>query len=158
MRHCRSLFRNGRARPLPLVGGRLLRADCQLGESAEQTDTKLLGTDSVPPADEKTPDGDHELPERGCSVEEGDRYFFYRNNGLQNQSVLYYKNSLEGEPVELLDPNKLSSDGTVALSTLGISDDGTTSATPSRATAATGRRFSSRTSPPARCWPTTSCG
>ena len=97
-------------------------------------------------------------PKEGAPWKKGDRYFFYRNNGLQNQSVLYYKNSLEGEPVELLDPNKLSSDGTVALSTLGISDDGTTSATPSRATAATGRRFSSRTSPPARCWPTTSCG
>ena len=38
--------------------------------------------------------------------------------------MLYYKNSLDGEAVELLDPNKLSDDGTVALSTLGISDDG----------------------------------
>ena len=63
-------------------------------------------------------------PKEGAPWKKGDRYFFYRNNGLQNQSVLYYKNSLEGEPVELLDPNKLSSDGTVALSTLGISDDG----------------------------------
>ena len=63
-------------------------------------------------------------PKEGAPWKKGDRYFFYRNNGLQNQSVLYYKNSLEGEPIELLDPNKLSSDGTVALSTLGISDDG----------------------------------
>ena len=63
-------------------------------------------------------------PKEGAPWKKGDRYFFYRNNGLQNQSVLYYKNSLEGEPVELLDPNKLSTDGTVALSTLGISDDG----------------------------------
>ncbi len=63
-------------------------------------------------------------PKEGAPWKKGDRYFFYRNNGLQNQSVLYYKNSLEGEPVELLDPNKLSADGTVALSTLGISDDG----------------------------------
>ena len=63
-------------------------------------------------------------PKEGAPWKKGDRYFFYRNNGLQNQSVLYYKNSLEGKPVELLDPNKLSSDGTVALSTLGISDDG----------------------------------
>ena len=63
-------------------------------------------------------------PKEGAPWKKGDRYFFYRNDGLQNQSVLYYKNSLDGEAVELLDPNKLSSDGTVALSTLDISDDG----------------------------------
>ena len=63
-------------------------------------------------------------PKEGAPWKKGDRYFFYRNDGLQNQSVLYYKNTLDGEPVELLDPNKLSDDGTVALSTLDISDDG----------------------------------
>jgi len=63
-------------------------------------------------------------PKEGAPWKKGDRWFFYRNDGLQNQSVLYYKNSLDGEAVELLDPNKLSDDGTVALSTLDISDDG----------------------------------
>lgn len=63
-------------------------------------------------------------PKEGAPWKKGDRYFFYRNDGLQNQSVLYYKNTIDGKPVELLDPNKLSDDGTVALSTLGISDDG----------------------------------
>ena len=63
-------------------------------------------------------------PKEGAPWKKGDRYFFYRNDGLQNQSVLYYKNKLDGEAVELLDPNKLSDDGTVALSSLGISDDG----------------------------------
>ena len=63
-------------------------------------------------------------PKEGVPWKKGDRYFFYRNDGLQNQSVLYYKNSLDGEAVELLDPNKLSDDGTVALSTLDISDNG----------------------------------
>ena len=63
-------------------------------------------------------------PKESAPSKKGKRYFFYRNDGLQNQSVLYYKNSLDGEAVELLDPNKLSDDGTVALSTLGISDDG----------------------------------
>ena len=63
-------------------------------------------------------------PKEGAPFKKGDRYFFYRNDGLQNQSVLYYKNSLKEKPVELLNPNKLSEDGTVALSTLGISDDG----------------------------------
>jgi prolyl oligopeptidase len=57
--------------------------------------------------------------------EEGGRYFYLRNSGLQNQSVLYTTASLEGEPRELLDPNKLSKDGTVALAGLSASDDGT---------------------------------
>ena len=63
-------------------------------------------------------------PKESAPSKKGNRYFFYRNDGLQNQSVLYYKNSLDGEAIELLDPNKLSDDGTVALSNLGISDDG----------------------------------
>lgn len=63
-------------------------------------------------------------PKESAPWKKGERYFFYHNNGLQNQSVLYYKNSLDGEAIELLDPNKLSKDGTVALSTLDISEDG----------------------------------
>ncbi len=57
-------------------------------------------------------------------VREGNRYFYSKNTGLQNQSVLYTTDRLEGEPRVLLDPNTLSSDGTVALSGLAISDDG----------------------------------
>ena len=63
-------------------------------------------------------------PKESAPWKKGERYFFYHNDGLQNQSVLYYKNSLDGEAIELLDPNKLSKDGTVALSTLDISEDG----------------------------------
>lgn len=55
---------------------------------------------------------------------EGDRYFYFKNDGLQNQSVLYTLTALDAEPRELLDPNKLSEDGTVALSGLAISEDG----------------------------------
>ncbi len=51
-------------------------------------------------------------------------YFYFKNDGLQNQSVLYALNSLNDEPRILLDPNQLSEDGTVALSGLSISDDG----------------------------------
>ena len=54
----------------------------------------------------------------------GGRYFFSYNNGLQNQNVLYWMTDLEEEPQVLLDPNKLSEDGTVALSGAAVSRDG----------------------------------
>ncbi|PSO78843.1 MAG: S9 family peptidase [Cyanobacteria bacterium QS_4_48_99] len=60
----------------------------------------------------------------GVPFQEGNRYFYFKNDGLQNQSVLYTLTDLDAEPRVLLDPNKLSEDGTVALSGLAISDDG----------------------------------
>jgi len=60
----------------------------------------------------------------GVPFREGNRYFYFKNNGLQNQSVLYTLKSLDDKPEVLLDPNKLSEDGTVALSGTSISDDG----------------------------------
>src|SRR6266850_1076454 len=60
----------------------------------------------------------------GAPVKEGKRYFYTRNSGLQNQSVLYTVDSLEGLPQLVLDPNTLSTDGTVALSGTSVSDDG----------------------------------
>jgi prolyl oligopeptidase len=55
---------------------------------------------------------------------QGKRYFYEHNNGLQNQNVLFVTESLDAEPRQLLDPNTLSSDGTVALVGHAISDDG----------------------------------
>ncbi len=63
-------------------------------------------------------------PKYGTPFRKGGRYFFFKNDGLQNQSVLYKQASLTTQPETLLDPNLLSEDGTVALSTLAVSDDG----------------------------------
>ncbi|MBZ8181114.1 prolyl oligopeptidase family serine peptidase [Oscillatoria salina] len=60
----------------------------------------------------------------GIPFKEGDRYFYFKNDGLQNQSTLYTLFDLDSEPRVLLDPNNLSSDGTVALSGLAVSNDG----------------------------------
>ncbi|MBD2460452.1 S9 family peptidase [Oscillatoria sp. FACHB-1407] len=60
----------------------------------------------------------------GTPFKQGDRYFYFKNDGLQNQSVLYTLPNLEAEPTVLLDPNTLSEDGTVALSGLAISENG----------------------------------
>src|SRR5437870_3217329 len=60
----------------------------------------------------------------GVPFKEGGRYFFTKNDGLQNQSVLYTMASLDAQPTVLLDPNKLSADGTVALASYSISNDG----------------------------------
>ncbi|HSE31908.1 MAG TPA: prolyl oligopeptidase family serine peptidase [Pyrinomonadaceae bacterium] len=60
----------------------------------------------------------------GVPFKEGSRYFYTRNSGLQNQSVLYSVSSLDAQPRVLLDPNTLSADGTVALSGTAVSDDG----------------------------------
>lgn len=64
----------------------------------------------------------------GTPFKRGTRYFYSRNDGLQNQNVYYTMTSLDAEPKLLLDPNKLSADGTVALSGLALSDDGNTMA------------------------------
>jgi prolyl oligopeptidase len=57
-------------------------------------------------------------------TEKGGRYFFTRNDGLQNQSVLYMGDGLAAEPRVLLNPNEWSEDGTVALSGRSVTDDG----------------------------------
>ncbi len=60
----------------------------------------------------------------GIPFKHGDRTFYFKNSGLQNQSVLYTLKTPEAEPQILLDPNSLSPDGTIALSRVAVSDNG----------------------------------
>ncbi len=60
----------------------------------------------------------------GLPSKKGDRYFYSKNNGLQNQSVLYTTQDLSDPGKILLDPNTLSEDGTVALKSTSISNNG----------------------------------
>lgn len=63
------------------------------------------------------------FPKYGVTSKHGDYYYFSKNNGLQNQSVIYYQKGLNAAPEVFIDPNKLSTDGTVSLAGLSFSDD-----------------------------------
>jgi prolyl oligopeptidase len=59
---------------------------------------------------------------------EGDYYYFYKNDGLQNHSVLYRKKGIDGQPEVFLDPNNFSKDGTSALGGISLTKDGSMAA------------------------------
>ena len=60
----------------------------------------------------------------GVPFKKHGKYYFFKNDGLQNQSVLYEQDTLDSEAHVFLDPNKLSTDGTVALNGIYFSKDG----------------------------------
>ncbi|NQT02696.1 MAG: S9 family peptidase, partial [Planctomycetes bacterium] len=64
-------------------------------------------------------------PRYSAPYKRGERYFFRKNDGLQNQSVLYIQQTLDSQPAVVINPNLLSTDGTVAVSTTAVSEDGT---------------------------------
>lgn len=63
----------------------------------------------------------YNYPKYSMPQKAGEYFFFYKNDGLQNQAVIYLQKGEKGEPRVFLDPNKLSEDGTVTASLLSIS-------------------------------------
>ncbi|TBO37044.1 prolyl oligopeptidase family serine peptidase [Pedobacter kyonggii] len=62
-------------------------------------------------------------PKESAPFKVGEYYFFTKNDGLQNQSIWFIKKGLDGKEEVFLDPNKLTKDGTAAVSLLGFSHD-----------------------------------
>jgi prolyl oligopeptidase len=62
-------------------------------------------------------------PRRGAPYRVGDYYIFSKNDGLQNQSVYYYKEGEDGEERVFIDPNTLNEDGTTSIELLGADGD-----------------------------------
>ena len=63
------------------------------------------------------------FPKYSSPFKEGEWYYFFKNSGLENQSILYRQKGLNGEPEVFLDPNKLSADGTASLASFTFSKD-----------------------------------
>lgn len=63
-------------------------------------------------------------PKYSAPFRKGEWYYFYKNNGLQNQSVLYRQKGLKGTPEVVIDPNTLSADGTTRLSLFSLDKKG----------------------------------
>lgn len=60
----------------------------------------------------------------GTPFKHGNYYFQYKNDGIQNQSVLFIQEGIDGEQSVLIDPNQLSEDGTASINGMGFSKDG----------------------------------
>ena len=63
-------------------------------------------------------------PKYSSPMKEGDYYYFFKNDGLQNQFVMYQQKSLDDEPQVFLDLNKFSEDGTVSLGSYSFTESG----------------------------------
>jgi prolyl oligopeptidase len=66
----------------------------------------------------------NDYPKYSSPSRNNEYYYFYKNNGLQNQSVLYRQKGLNGKPEVILDPNSFSKEGTTGLATFSLSKNG----------------------------------
>jgi prolyl oligopeptidase len=66
----------------------------------------------------------YNYPKYSAPSRKGNTFFFYKNDGLQNQSVLYMQKGLDGTPEVLIDPNRWAADGTCRLTAFEVSGDG----------------------------------
>lgn len=65
----------------------------------------------------------YDYPRISSPFRVGEYYFFYKNDGLQNQAVIYYQKGRDGEPQVFMDPNTLSKEGTISIGLMGASAD-----------------------------------
>ncbi|XP_056154379.1 prolyl endopeptidase-like [Lampris incognitus] len=65
----------------------------------------------------------YDYPKYSCPYKRGDRYFYFHNQGLQNQNVLYVQDALDGPATVFFDPNTLSEDGSIALKMGRLSEE-----------------------------------
>ena len=67
----------------------------------------------------------YNYPKYSAPFRKGEYFYFSKNTGLQNQSVMYRQKGIDGTPEVFLDPNTFSTDGTVAMRGFSLSKDGT---------------------------------
>ena len=63
-------------------------------------------------------------PKYGSPFKKKEYFYYYRNDGLQNQSVLYRQKGLQGKPELVIDPNNFSETGTTSMAVFSLSHDG----------------------------------
>ena len=149
----RRIPRREGGRPVSLAGGRRPRVagSGRVGEDAERGRPRVSRRHSR--SGRRSKSGSPSCGTTSATRrrrEEGGKYFYSKNDGLQNQSVLYVADSYDAEGRVLIDPNKWSEDGTIALA--DVQRRATTAGcwpTPARRPAATGSRFTCSKSKPA---------
>jgi len=154
----RRLSRDPSARSVPLAGGpRLARKPC-LDRGAEPPHRRLPRGDPGAARDPRAATKLWNYPKYGTPFRKGRRYFFSRTMVSRTSRSCTSRRRSRRTRKRLLDPNLLSEDGTVALSTLAVSDDGRLLAYGTSASGSDWEEFRVRTSRRGKTGPTISSG